>query len=130
MAREGENMLRWSENVKNAAPMLLAPEEVGSLRDRAYPFANTGTNPDAFILVTDDGVFFKGQRGPIKDVGVNGCQVDDLITFVIGTLQVFNKKFSCRQNSLAITKLEEALHWLEDRRLEREGRGVEGRDKE
>lgn len=35
-------------------------------------------------------------------------------------------KFRCRQNALAITHLEEALHWLQDRTAEREGRGVEG----
>lgn len=35
-------------------------------------------------------------------------------------------KFRCRQNALAITHLEEALHWCQDRTAEREGRGVEG----
>lgn len=122
--------MRWSENVKNP-PMLLAPEEVGSHRDRAYPYANTvGDKGDDFILVTEDGVFFKGQRGPIKDVGVNGCQIDDLITFALGTIRTFNMKFPCRENSLAITDLESALNWLERRKRDREDRGVEGRDKE
>jgi hypothetical protein len=111
--------------------MRLAPEEVGTLRDRAYPYANTaGDKGDDFIIVTDDGVFFKGQRGPIKEVGVNGCQIDDLITFALGTIQTFNKKFPCRENSLTITDLESALNWLERRRRNREARGVEGRDKE
>lgn len=38
----------------------------------------------------------------------------------------FPGKFRCRQNALAITHLEEALHWCQDRTAEREGRGVEG----
>lgn len=35
-------------------------------------------------------------------------------------------KFRCRQNALAITHLEEALHWCQERTAEREARGVEG----
>ena len=35
-------------------------------------------------------------------------------------------RFRCRQNALAITHLEEALHWCQDRTAERESRGVEG----
>jgi hypothetical protein len=35
-------------------------------------------------------------------------------------------KFRCRENAIAITKLEEALHWLYARRTEREKRGVQG----
>ena len=35
-------------------------------------------------------------------------------------------RFSCRENSLAITKLEEALHWLQARTLRREREGIEG----
>lgn len=82
------------------------------------------------IIVTPQSVTFIGQRGPIKEVGINGCQIDDLITFTLGTIQTFNKKFPCRENSIAITKLEEALHWLDARKRNREDRGVEGHDKE
>lgn len=35
-------------------------------------------------------------------------------------------RFRCRENALAITKIEEALHWLHHRTADREGRGVEG----
>jgi hypothetical protein len=35
-------------------------------------------------------------------------------------------RFKCRENALAITKLEEALLWLDHRTLAREARGVEG----
>jgi len=121
--------------------MLLAPEGVNP-RDRAYPYADTPKEHLEFggvggqelmapyIVVNPGSVLFIGQRGPIKEVGVNGCQIDDLIVFVLGTLQTFNKKFPCRENSLAITKLEEALHWLESRKRDREARNVEGFDKE
>jgi len=35
----------------------------------------------------------------------------------------------CRENSIAITKLEEAMLWMRARKLDREARDVEGRDK-
>lgn len=60
----------------------------------------------------------------------NGAFVDDLIEASIQRLRfyqdVLNKKFACRENALAITHLEEALHWLQARRVEREARGVQG----
>jgi hypothetical protein len=34
--------------------------------------------------------------------------------------------FKCRENAIAITKLEEALMWLRKRTQDREIRGVEG----
>jgi len=67
------------------------------------------------------------QNGPIPEVGINGLSNEALIAIVIDRLQGFNKgAYSCRENSLAITKLEEAMHWLHHRTLDRMGRGVEG----
>ena len=34
--------------------------------------------------------------------------------------------FGCRENALALTKLEEAMHWLHHRTRGRMARGVEG----
>lgn len=70
------------------------------------------------------------QEGPIKEVGINGVANEDLIAMVVKRLQCFQKsEFSCRENACAITKLEEALMWLEKRTKEREQRGVEGTNK-
>lgn len=67
------------------------------------------------------------QKGPVKENGVNGCHNVDLIAIVIDTLQSFqNGEFSCRENAIAITKLEEALMWLNKRTADRKARGVEG----
>jgi hypothetical protein len=71
------------------------------------------------------------QAGPIKEFGVNGVANEDLIAMVICRLESFqNSPYSCRENSIAITKLEEALLWLRKRTLGREQRGVEGTSKE
>lgn len=67
------------------------------------------------------------QEGPIKEAGVNGVMNEDLIAMVITRLEYFNQsEFKCRENSMAITKLEEALLWLRKRTMGREQRGVEG----
>lgn len=65
-------------------------------------------------------ISFRLQNGPIKEVGVNGCQVDTLLHAALLILQGFNKKIPCRENSLAITKIEEAIHWLEHSTTNRE----------
>ena len=67
------------------------------------------------------------QEGPIKECGVNGVCNEDLINMVIDRLEHFqNSEFRCRENAIAITKLEEALLWLRKRTMAREARGVEG----
>ena len=67
------------------------------------------------------------QQGPIKEAGVNGVCNEDLLLMVLLRLRMFNQgKFSCRENSMAITKIEEAVMWLRKRTEAREFRGVEG----
>lgn len=69
----------------------------------------------------------KFQKGPIKENGVNGCHNEDLIAIVIDRLQCLNQgDFACRENSIAITKLEEALLWLNKRTQDRIARNVDG----
>lgn len=72
------------------------------------------------------------QNGPIQENGVNGCQIDEVIAWCRNTIHSFNtkenNKFSCRENSCAITKLDEALMWLQRRTENRTKRGVEGTD--
>lgn len=67
------------------------------------------------------------QNGPINEAGVNGLTHEALLAILIDRLQCFQKgPFACRENALALTKLEEAKHWLFARTLERMQRGVEG----
>ena len=69
----------------------------------------------------------KFQNGPIKEAGVNGVMNEDLIAIVIDRMRGFQSgDYACRDNALALTKLEEALMWLRNRTNEREARGVEG----
>jgi hypothetical protein len=67
------------------------------------------------------------QNGPIKEHGVNGCHQEDLLAIVIDRLQHFQRgPYACRENALALTKIEEALHWLNHRTNQRIARGIEG----
>lgn len=67
------------------------------------------------------------QCGPIKEAGVNGVMDEDLLVMVLTRMQSFQRtEFSCKENAMAITKIEEALLWLRKRTLGRENRGVEG----
>lgn len=57
----------------------------------------------------------------------NGAFVETVIRAAIQRLEYYNSgKFRCRENSLAITHLEEALHWCGHRTARRESENVEG----
>ena len=60
----------------------------------------------------------------------NGAFVETVIDAAKQRIEWFQSaggaRFSCRENALAITKLEEALHWLNHRTAKREAKGIEG----
>lgn len=83
------------------------------------------------VPALDGGYFAKVsfQNGPVKENGINGCHQEDLLAIVIDRLRSFQSgDFACRENALALTKLEEAMHWLNHRTNERMKRGVEGKN--
>jgi|SRR5581483_742662 len=72
----------------------------------------------------------KFQNGPIQEAGVNGISNEALIAIVIDRLRGFQSgQYACRENALALTKLEEAQMWLQKRTRDRMARGVEGTNK-
>ena len=72
-------------------------------------------------------VRIKFQAGPLQEVGVNGCSIEDVIDVLTTRLEGFQRgPFKCRENALAITKLEEAKLWLLYRTSKRQRQGVEG----
>lgn len=84
-----------------------------------YVGDQTSTAPPTVVL--------KFQKGPVKEHGVNGITDEALLAIVLDRLRGFQTTpYSCRENSLAITKLEEALHWMMHRAIARQRRGVEG----
>jgi len=107
-----------------------------------------GTNPNVAIVSLDEvgegGAYheysirnlkhtktfarIKLQKGPLKETEQNGCFQEDLIEICIDRLRCFQtSSFACRENKLALMKLEEALMWLGKRTTDRINRGVEGK---
>lgn len=77
------------------------------------------------------GFVIEWQNGPLAVDGErreqNGAFVEDLLTVCLRRLEFYNStRFKCRENSLAITHIEEAVHWLQHRTANRVARGVEG----
>lgn len=75
------------------------------------------------------GVRISFQNGPINadGNGVNGLTHEVLLAIVADRLRGFQSgPYACKANACALTHIEEALHWLQQRTLERMLRGVEG----
>ena len=88
-------------------------------------------------VTTGTGIEIHWQNGPLGEgrptikagerKEPNGAFVEGVMQAALGRLKYYQStKFSCRENALAITKLEEALHWCQHRTRDREDRQVEG----
>lgn len=67
------------------------------------------------------------QNGPIAENGYNGISNEALLAIVEDRLKGFQSgRYACRENALALTHLQESMHWLHHRTRERVARGVEG----
>lgn len=70
----------------------------------------------------------KFQTGAIDREGVNGCQVEDVISVLVDHLKSHqNGDFACPENSIAISNLQTANYALRVRkeRMEDKHRGIE-----
>lgn len=67
------------------------------------------------------------QNGPIQEFGFNGISNEALLAIVEDRLLGFQSgQFACRENAVALTKLQECMMWLQKRTRDRMARGVEG----
>ena len=69
------------------------------------------------------------QNGPISvdGNGVNGITHEALLAILADRLRGFQSgPYACKANACALTHIEEAQHWLQQRTIERMRRGVEG----
>lgn len=107
------------------------PEKFEQSGQMNWEWFESEIRPNKFIYLRKDknSISFTIQNGPIKEFGINGCQVDCLIEAAKLIIEGLNKQFPCRENSVAITKLDESIMWLQKRKLDREKRNVEGESK-
>lgn len=74
-------------------------------------------------------ISFRIQNGPIKEVGKNGCQVEDMVAVAKHIVEKLNDKFPCQENAEMLFHLRKAIAWSKQRTLNREKRNVEGLSK-
>lgn len=83
------------------------------------------SNKKAIELNFQNGPVTKGLEGRLE--GVNGITNEVLLAIVEYRLQGFQSgEFSCRENAIALTHIQDALMWLQKRTRDRLERGVEG----
>lgn len=136
--------LQMSNNESTQAPKIKMIELYDSLSIHKYTsifheetFENNA--PHHFLIVDKASVIDREdikptilgsvdfQNGPILEAGVNGAMDENLIAIVMKRLQSFQESpYSCRENAMALTKLEEAMMWMKKRTNDRELRNVEG----
>lgn len=126
-------MRKLTEHQVNPANARLAivvqdePGQGGACHDYYISGYNPVTNPS--FEAHGRGVEILFQNGPISEdgEGVNGVTHEALLAIVADRLRSFQKgPYSCKANACALTHIEEAMHWLQQRTLERMRRGVEG----
>jgi len=76
---------------------------------------NTVTQTIEFYEMNDDGSY------------ENGTTIEEVLKVARERLVQLSNRFPCRENSIAVTKIQEAEMWLEARTKDRISRGVEGK---
>ena len=93
-----------------------------------YATLQAGTPADDYTqsLNGKELLHIKFQTGGTATHERNGVFIEDLLIVAYAKLHSYNDHLPSRENSLALTKIEEALQWLTSRKIERETRGVYG----
>lgn len=95
-----------------------------------YQIAVLSYDPDGSVACYDGrtkGCDISFQNGPINEAGVNGISNEALLAIVEDRLKGFQSgQYACRENQMALDRVQEAMHWLHHRTRERVARGVEG----
>lgn len=84
------------------------------------------------IQINDDhnSLTVKLQDGPIKENGVNGCQVDVLFYLLRGIFTEFQRNYPCPENAKILAHLGSSIMLLEERTRRRTKAGTEGTNSE
>lgn len=87
-----------------------------------YELHNFRRTPDE-ISATQKIVFYELNEDSTSE---DGTTIEELLRVGIERLSDLSRRVSCRETSIAITKMQEALMWLNERTKDRIKRGVEG----
>jgi hypothetical protein len=99
--------------------------QIPLFKKHAYPpvwgdvlaFAADTSEPVYDYRIRVDGVNhkIKFQSGDASNVGLNGVTENSLLAILIDRLRSLQAISPCRENAIALTKMEEANHWLRDK---------------
>lgn len=97
---------------------------------QAHNSVDKNSNPTGGSVV-GIGLSIEWQNGPLGNgegrKEPNGAFVETVLDAARQRISFYqDSKFKCRENAIAITKIEEALLWLNKRTSDREHRQVEG----
>ena len=88
-------------------------------------------NHEYLVKLNDEIPYFalvSFQKGPLQENTFNGVSNESVLAIVIDRLKGFQAgPFACRENAIALTHLQDAMHWLHSRTRDRAFRGVEGK---
>jgi hypothetical protein len=77
----------------------------------------------------EQAIHIEFQNGTIEEFGVNGISNEALLAIVEDRLIGFQSgNFGSPENSLALSNIQQALHWLKQRTSDRVARGVDGKN--
>lgn len=92
--------------------------------------AYLAAGPDVLVLEgttpEEPWAYVKFQSGPVKEAGVNGVQIEDVLGLASSRLAVLHEAAPCIQNVHVLDHIKCAIEWLNARTAERRARGVEG----
>lgn len=106
---------------------MATPEEYNAIAVM-YQDTNAGQPADDYVqkIAGEEVLHIKFQTGGTATTERNGVFIEDLLSIAHAKLAGYNQALPSRENSLALTKIEEAILWLAARKIERESRGVYG----
>lgn len=115
-------------------PVYAGPQEIYEAHERFWSRNDLDEQGRPFGgEVAGTGLHIEWQKGPLREQGSdepaapNGAFVEDVIRAAIDRIDCYqHTQFRCRENAIALTKLEEALLWLNSRTARRTAQGVEG----
>lgn len=103
------------------------PGAGGACHEYAISFTDNGHERSPNSARHGRNCIISFQKGPITENGINGISIEALLAIVEHRLNGFQSgEYACRENAVALTKIQEAMMWLQKRTLDRMRRGVEG----
>lgn len=85
-----------------------------------------GTTPQVLQFIHKEPDPVQSEPGKLITLS-DGTTNEEVLKVLINRMEYLQSKFPCRENAIVITRLEEALMWLDKRTMNRLKRNVEGK---